>query len=92
LDIGCARQYMKILVKLLESGESGNYIFATGITVPTNYFFEAGISILRDSPIPNTYKKYNIPFTVDNSKLLNALGVDNFRFIKKVSLLKTLLN
>jgi len=92
LDIGCARQYMKILIKLLESGESGNYIFATGITVPTNYFFEAGISILRNSPISKTYKKYNIPFTIDNSKLLNALGVDNFRFIKKVSLLKTLLN
>jgi GDP-D-mannose dehydratase len=92
LDIGCARQYMKILMKLLESGESGNYIFATGITVPTNYFFEAGISILRNSPIPKTYKKYNIPFTVDNSKLLNTMGVDNFRFVKKVSLLKTLLN
>jgi|694.fasta_scaffold130861_2 GDP-D-mannose dehydratase len=92
VDIGCAHQYMKILMNLLESGESGNYIIATGITVPTNYFFEAGISILLNSPLPNTSKKYKIPFTIDNSKLLNALGVDDFRFINKISLLKTLLN
>lgn len=91
IDIGCAEQYMSLLIELVNSRKNGNYIFATGVTVSTHYFLEIALELLGEKIIDSTVSISKPPFTINNSKLIEALGGNKIDFVTKKNLLLKLI-
>lgn len=93
IDIGYAKQYMEFVYSLSEQRYTGNLIVATGKTLPISHFLNHAVNLLGVTleSIENQGDAFISDFCADNTKMLNALGIEPLEIVSGIELLDSLL-